>query len=69
MDEYNDTLDADDQITMEERIAATIFSQGAYENDAPLAKPVALDEEQCAELGRTILKMVLAEFRPDLFGN
>ncbi len=56
---YNDTLDFDDQITTEEMIASMIFAE------SPSVR--GLDEEACAELGRTILKAVLCVFRPDVF--
>jgi hypothetical protein len=55
-DAYNETLDADEQITAEEEIAAYLF-------DAELD----IGEEDCAEAGRQILKMVLKRFRPDFF--
>jgi len=54
---YNDKLVPDEQITAEEDIAFKIYST---ENNF-------LDEEECAKLGRDILKLVLAKFRPDLF--
>ena len=52
---YNDTFNASDQIDAEERIAALLF------DDAEVS------EEQSADLGRQILRLVLAQFRPDLF--
>jgi len=52
---YSDKLTADDQLKMEEGIAATIFES------------TETDEETCADLGRSILKMVLMRFRADLF--
>lgn len=58
---YNNKLDADEQITMEEDIAHKVFHfKGGSPDDV-------LDEEDCAQLGRDILKMVLKQFRPDLF--
>lgn len=53
---YTDRLDADAQISAEERIAATIFDAG-----------VEVSEEDASELGRSILNAALREFRPDLF--
>jgi hypothetical protein len=63
LDSYNDKLDADAQVSTEEAIAAMIFER--VESLAPLS--TSLDEEDCAHFGREILKMVLKEFRPDLF--
>jgi len=56
---YNDSLDADLQITTEEEIAARIF-------DDP---DVDTDEECAAQLGRDILRLVLSGFRPDLMSD
>lgn len=56
---YIDDLDLDEQVTMEERIAARIFDDPA----------VTMREEDAAQLGRDILYMVLREFRPDLFDD
>jgi hypothetical protein len=50
-------LPADQQLKMEEGIAAAIFES------------TDTDEETCADLGRSILKTVLREFRPDLFAK
>lgn len=52
---YNDKLDADEQIDMEEKIASHLF-HGPYE----------MEEEDVAKMGRDILLMVLEKFRPDL---
>lgn len=60
---YNDKLDADEQVSMEEKIAAVIFDSDLNLGD----DPDLFDEEDCAELGRIILLMVLKKFRPDLF--
>jgi hypothetical protein len=58
---YSDKLEADIQISTEEAIAAAIFrAENASPNDF-------LGEEECADLGRDILKLVLGRFRPDLF--
>lgn len=63
---YRDDFDADTQITAEEQIASLIFDRleiaGCENGDT-------LTQEDCADLGRAILKQVLAEFRPDLFGG
>ena len=64
MADYNDKIDADDQITAEEQIAAMIFDcevEDAEDN------PIRLPEGECAQLGRDILKAILARFRPDFF--
>jgi hypothetical protein len=52
---YNSKLDADEQITTEEDIAARLFE----------VVP-GMSEEDCAEAGRDILLMVLKKYRPDL---
>jgi hypothetical protein len=52
---YADKLDPDVQVTMEEQIASLIFER------------TILDEETAANLSKSILRMVLEEFRPDLF--
>jgi len=59
---YNTTLDADVQITAEERIAALLQERGES-----LLADDGIDEEVCAQLGRDILRQVLEQFRPDLF--
>lgn len=67
---YGPWLDADEQITAEEGIASLIFErqedkeQEGYEK---YGEPLPLGEDDCAELGRVILRYVLAQFRPDLF--
>ena len=58
-DYYNDTLDADSQINSEERIAVHLFDN--YRE--------GLNEQEAADAGRTILKMVLSEFRYDVFNS
>lgn len=64
---YNDTFDADQQITLEERIAARIFQQGEETNpEEQDGWPRPLGEEDCADLGRDILLMIVEELRPDL---
>ena len=55
---YNDSLEADQQITSEERIAAYLFE--GYRD--------AFSEFDAAEAGREILQMILREYRPDLLG-
>lgn len=54
---YNDKLDADRQISMEEKIASHIIGMGEWS---------LIHEEEAADLSREILQMVLEEFRPDL---
>ena len=60
MKAYIDELDAEEQIAAEEMIAAAIFDR---ESD----RDGQLSEEDCADLGREILKSVLWRFRKDLF--
>lgn len=63
---YNEALSPAEQVDTEEAIASMIF-------DAVRANgPDTFDgvgEEEAAELGRKILKKVLKQFRPDLFGK
>ena len=54
---YHESLDANVQITAEEVIAGHIFDKTSGE----------VDEETCADLGRTFLRSVLSAFWPDLF--
>jgi hypothetical protein len=62
---YNEGLEPDEQITMEERIAGAIFDAAEWREgeEPPTDWP---NEEECAELGRKTLLMVLGYFRPDL---
>ena len=55
---YNEFLDADQQISTEERIASALFDEFEHEG---------LQEEGAAALGRSILYDILREYRPDLF--
>jgi hypothetical protein len=61
---YSDQLDPDQQIGAEEWIAGQIFD---FEEDNGIY--IRPDEEQCAEMGRRILRGILARFRPDLVTN
>lgn len=54
--QYNDTFDPDQQITLEEEIADVLF-QFTHTN---------LSEEDASLLGKDILRIVIAELRPDL---
>lgn len=64
---YNETFDADQQITLEERIAAAIAKAGEETNpELDTGWPVPLGEEDCADLGRELLEMIVTELRPDL---
>lgn len=54
---YNDRLSPDKQVTMEERIAALLFDDEDFE----------VSERAAQEMSRGVLRLVLAEFRPDLF--
>jgi hypothetical protein len=60
---YNDKLSGEDQVDTEEKIASMIFD---YANDVSYPGP---NEEDCAALGRDILRVVLEKFRPDLFND
>lgn len=65
---FNDKLDADEQVSAEEAIARTIrdyIESGSVTMDAD-GNLDALDDENCADLGRIILLQVLGQFRPDL---
>jgi len=76
---YNDKLDPEDQVDMEESIAAKIFSLRDSDDvwawsrnpDPPRSRPrmTPLYEEDCAQLGREILLLVLSKFRTDLVTN
>lgn len=57
---YNNLMPAEQQISMEENIAATIFC-ATHAIDTGV-----LGEDDCAQLGRDVLAIVLKEFRPDL---
>ncbi len=52
---YNDSLDADLQITTEEEIAYYLFNKGL------------LDEEDAGQAGRDILFLILEKFCPYFF--
>ncbi len=60
---YNDNLDPDEQITMEERIAAYISEIPKDDFDGVFYH---ISEEGAGNAGREILLMVLEKFRPDL---
>jgi hypothetical protein len=66
---YNDRLAVNRQIHAEEDIASAIFSfqEGQIAlDDANNCDDHTLTEEDCAELGRGLLMLVLSQFRPDL---
>ncbi len=63
---YNDKLDADQQITMEEQIASYLFNDGVDLDNGQGEGP---SEEFCNKMGKEILLMVLTEFRKDLVGE
>jgi hypothetical protein len=58
---YNDSLDPEQQVDVEESIAAFLFDEVRLHHWAGFA------EEDAAEASRVILRLVLGEFRPDLF--
>ena len=59
---YNNNLDPDEQITMEEQIASIIFDS----RDTLSKETFNFDEEAVSDLSKDILKAVLTKFRPDL---
>ena len=61
---YNDKFDADQQVDLEERIAALIFDEG----EGPFGE-LAVNEESANEQNKKILQMVVAELRPDLVAH
>lgn len=61
---YNDKLNADEQIAMEEAIASYLFS---LNNEVDAEGGIA--EDLAAQGGRDILLMVLEKFRPDLISR
>jgi hypothetical protein len=61
---YNDKLEADRQISAEEKIACLIRAKLEESEGSP---SMPLTDEDCADLGHEILKATLREFRPDLF--
>lgn len=56
---YTDELDVEEQVTMEERIAAIIY-------DNP---DVETDEHTAQDLGRQLLLEVLKVFRPEVIAD
>lgn len=56
---YNDLLSTEEQVDMEESIAALIFDRQDF----------AISEEQAADLGRIILKLLLRRLRPEVFDD
>lgn len=58
---YSDQLDADQQVSTEEKIAAFLKKE-IEESDETFG-----DDEHLGDMGRDILYLVLREFRPDLF--
>lgn len=62
---YNDKFDADQQVDLEERIAAIIFDEaevGPFGNES-------VEEQSANDLSKKILQMVVAELRPDLVAH
>lgn len=62
---YNDKFDADQQVDLEERIAALIYDEaetGPFGNEE-------VDEQSANDLSKKILQMVVAELRPDLVAH
>jgi|HubBroStandDraft_3_1064219.scaffolds.fasta_scaffold87594_3 hypothetical protein len=63
---YTEALDADIQITAEEAIASMIRAKIEEAEDSNGDADFTLTDEDCADLGRSILLHILSEFRPDL---
>jgi hypothetical protein len=63
---YNERLDADKQISWEEKIAGLIRAAIEESEDSDGKPDFTLTDEDCQDLGKQILKEVLVEFRPDL---
>jgi len=65
---YKDWLDPDHQVSVEEQIASLIFLYDSQEPDGftPALWP---SEEECIDMGKRILALVLKEFRPDLIAD
>jgi hypothetical protein len=63
---YNDKLDYDQQVSAEERIAATIFDYQRNTCCDANGDEHQLMEYDCQMLSQRILLSILAEFRPDL---
>jgi hypothetical protein len=61
MAEYNDKLDPDAQITMEEGIAAVLYGRI---NDSGHS---GITEDLANEIGKLVVRLVLENFRPDFF--
>lgn len=59
MTDYIDRLDPSEQINTEEAIASLLFNYNYAQDFRP-------NEEECTQLGRQILALVLDKFRPDL---
>ena len=59
MTDYIDRLDPSEQIDTEEAIASLLFNYNYAQDFRP-------NEEECTQLGRQILALVLDKFRPDL---
>jgi hypothetical protein len=60
-------FDDDMQIRAAEGIAALICRTISESEDSNGDNDYTLTDEDCADLGREILKQVLLKFRPDLF--
>lgn len=58
--QYNDTLDPTEQVDAEEAIAAFLFDKHCNEG-------TPLNEAVYGNIGRSVLRVVLERFRPDLF--
>ncbi len=73
MKSFNEYLGLQDQIDMEERIAQVIMSkqEEVFEQDHEdeLNEPGWFTDEDCNDLGRYILNIVLEKFRPELFAG
>lgn len=66
---YNDKLIADQQISTEENIAATIRAFIDVSENSQGDQDYTLTDEDCQRLGQIILGQILDVFRPDLIDN
>lgn len=66
---YKNKLDPDIQILTEELIAAIIYDYVSVEEYSVSTEPTWPSENECMDMGRRILALVLGGFRPDLIAD
>lgn len=66
---YKNKLDPDIQILTEELIAAIIYDYVSAEEYSESTAPTWPSENECMDMGRRILALVLKDFRPDLIAD